>query len=1336
MSKHFSPSQRFYAVALVVLLVLGIAGVWRVWGDTIMGMTLRSNDALEQGLVAHYTFDGDSITSVADFATWYDTNYTHRRKVTVESGQVGTTTTSFAIAATTTQNGFKHTSAGGYVRTNDGRDIIMVDATHTTLLDYYQERYSSSTGAVTYWVRTEVNASTDKDFYVYYGYAGASDISNKTGVWSGSSAHVVYDMNENPAIDNCSTYEICDASGNNRHGSTTATWVSGDSVTGRIGQALQFNGTTHKIESIAFNVGAINHQSMMYWAKHDAASPGWEEVMYKANSIMELYIDSNNKFHAYMGNGGSWHSSAVVATAAPTDYNLWHHYAGVYNGSNVRLYRDGVEVASTSETGNFNSSNDKLQLGTPTDGREFAGALDDVRMYDNALTAGDITTIHNNTRNNSTFLTWGPEEAQAKTYTVTNRVGSPNATLYTASSSTEPAFVPGSLGQGMSFNGTTDYASSTASLGSVQTVAFWVYLATTTASQRLINLTSSQRIETNSSGNVVCTSCTGATIYVDGSTASANIPRTGEWHHVTVTFSSLTANNFQMGRAGGVLMGGSLDDVRAYSRALSAAEVTRLYGLGATTRVGVSLDGGNKEGMLAWWTFDGPDRTGAAGTAPWYDSTYAYRRKITAVPSFVATTSSGFQLVATTTIADLKYTSHGGKVQSTTGVDIIFVNADNDAVVPYYQETYSSSTGAITYWLKMAVSSTTDSDVYMYYGKSGAADQSSESGVWTGNGIKHVWDMSENPSTTNCSTYEVCDSTSNAMHMDTDAAMAANDSVTGQVGRAITFNGTTENLRSASTSNPSNTLITAMAWVRNNASSPTKSGILRKAQGSNYEFELMVNNSVADTWLQTYVFKGGAFYRMLNDTAMVSGWNTWHHVAFTYDSGASRAYMYRDGSQTTSSTTFSGALDDTGDRPFWIALTSDGFRWAGQLDDIRVYTYALSYADMLTIYNNTSDNSSFFQWSAEESLANRNVVSFTDMSGNNQTATSSTVELTQGSIGQAGLYNGIYASVASPSLGSGLKTIAFWVRFATTTASQAIIQLDSTARIETNSSRNIVCTNCTSPTIYVNGSTASANIPRTGEWYHVAVTVSAGVAGTTFRMGYAPSGSQYLGGALDDVRVYSRVLSQDEITRLYGLGATTRVGVSAPTAANDSGLVAWWTMDGRSVDLSQNTAELRDSSGNARHADWRNHATTTTQGVSGQAILFDGINDLATTTASLGSVQTVTFWVRFSTTTASQAITNLVGTTRIETNSSGDVVCTGCTGPTIYVNGSTASANIPRTGEWYHVAVTFTALTASGFELGRANGGSIYFGGALDDVRVYSRALTATEILRLYGLAR
>ncbi|MBN1274966.1 DUF4038 domain-containing protein [Candidatus Woesearchaeota archaeon] len=76
----------------------------------------------------------------------------------------------------------------------------------------------------------------------------------------------------------------------------------------------------------------------------------------------------------------------------------WHHVAGVYGQGRMTLYYDGVAVASkTLSTGTVGETSNPVWIGgQPTDptNRPFPGMIDDVRVYERALTAAEIAGLH------------------------------------------------------------------------------------------------------------------------------------------------------------------------------------------------------------------------------------------------------------------------------------------------------------------------------------------------------------------------------------------------------------------------------------------------------------------------------------------------------------------------------------------------------------------------------------------------------------------------------------------------------------------------------------------------------------------------------------------------------------------------------------------------------------------------------------------------------------------------------------------------------------------------------------------------------------------------------
>jgi hypothetical protein len=72
----------------------------------------------------------------------------------------------------------------------------------------------------------------------------------------------------------------------------------------------------------------------------------------------------------------------------------WIHVAAVYDGAQMRLYQDGVEVGNTSKIGNIDQNAVAVWIGRNPDGkRPFDGRIDEVYIYDQALTAAEIQVL-------------------------------------------------------------------------------------------------------------------------------------------------------------------------------------------------------------------------------------------------------------------------------------------------------------------------------------------------------------------------------------------------------------------------------------------------------------------------------------------------------------------------------------------------------------------------------------------------------------------------------------------------------------------------------------------------------------------------------------------------------------------------------------------------------------------------------------------------------------------------------------------------------------------------------------------------------------------------------
>lgn len=216
------------------------------------------------------------------------------------------------------------------------------------------------------------------------------------------------------------------------------------------------------------------------------------------------------------------------------------------------------------------------------------------------------------------------------------------------------------------------------------------------------------------------------------------------------------------------------------------------------------------------------------------------------------------------------------------------------------------------------------------------------------------------------------------------------------------------------------------------------------------------------------------------------------------------------------------------------------------------------------------------------------------------------------------------------------------------------------------------------------------------------------------------NGSTYMGGSMDDTRVYNRALSSTEIEQLYRQNQET---VGAPEASKviNNGLVGYWPLNG--PDISGTTAYDRSGNGNNGTIT----GATVTLGKLGQGLSFNGSSANVAVGNTSQTINSVSFWTK--PTSTSQYLIDLDGGTHYVRINSGTITATGFASPTIYVDGS-ANSTISDTN-WHNIIITTaTAFSASNMTIGLA--ASNYFSGLLDDVRIYNRALSDSEISNLY----
>ncbi len=110
--------------------------------------------------------------------------------------------------------------------------------------------------------------------------------------------------------------------------------------------------------------------------------------------------DENYEYHLNTnGTINWWYSFGAFNSTAAAPLNQWTHIALVYRSGSQTIYINGVAAGTNNSTGNLITQNDPFFIGTDLnfDSRTFDGFIDEVRIYNQALTASQVQSTMNAT---------------------------------------------------------------------------------------------------------------------------------------------------------------------------------------------------------------------------------------------------------------------------------------------------------------------------------------------------------------------------------------------------------------------------------------------------------------------------------------------------------------------------------------------------------------------------------------------------------------------------------------------------------------------------------------------------------------------------------------------------------------------------------------------------------------------------------------------------------------------------------------------------------------------------------------------------------------------------
>lgn len=316
----------------------------------------------------------------------------------------------------------------------------------------------------------------------------------------------------------------------------------------------------------------------------------------------------------------------VQVPASTFSNNLWYHVTGLYDGTNLSLYINGkLAVTTTAQKGyTITESSTRLCFAAESQpsscsGDNYSGSINDVRIYNRGLSAGEISQLYDSYNSQINLGTSGGSSGQSVNLTK-GLVGywpfngnAKDATPYSNNGTVTGATLTtdrfGNANSAYQLGNTNEYISvgSPATYSNLTTTGFtyniWL-MRTADSTYKYPEIMGADAthyyygIRSQTSGGSIAFEF-GKAPY-DGSSFTAlyigSMPSDGTWHMYTVTYDGTTIKTYKDGVYAGQAAtalnpsfggldfsdsnaewNGTMDDARVYNRPLSSGEIQALY---------------------------------------------------------------------------------------------------------------------------------------------------------------------------------------------------------------------------------------------------------------------------------------------------------------------------------------------------------------------------------------------------------------------------------------------------------------------------------------------------------------------------------------------------------------------------------------------------------------------------------------------------------------------------------------------------------------------------------------------------------------------------------------
>ncbi|MCP5299107.1 MAG: DUF1566 domain-containing protein [Chromatiaceae bacterium] len=431
-------------------------------------------------------------------------------------------------------------------------------------------------------------------------------------------------------LDETSGTTAADSSGNGNNGTMQGSLnATNDSVAGKVGTALKFDGVNDYVDTADYSFSKTDSFTFSLWYNPSNAggddvlfgkpdSGGWEYNLGSVggNGLVFYYYNTSAAAGIYISK-----SNALVN-------DKWHHLVVTYDGSSAKttMYINGTQAAvTTGVSGTLINRANKLHIGHGyyTAGSSYyaAGKIDDFRIYNRALDESEIQCLAGVgpcSLNMGLVGHWKLDETSG-TVAADNSGNGNNGTMQGSLNATNDS-VAGKVGTALKFDGMDDYINIGTStiLDGVSAVSVSAWVKTTDIGAIFTDHYSDSFWETVELGTDHFIVNSSNALGTRQMVSFAESIKDDSWHHVVGVWDGSdielydngvlantasapsspwnSARPFTIGARMSSVAPGThselealIDDVRIYSRALSASEVSQLYCQGVPGKASYNL---------------------------------------------------------------------------------------------------------------------------------------------------------------------------------------------------------------------------------------------------------------------------------------------------------------------------------------------------------------------------------------------------------------------------------------------------------------------------------------------------------------------------------------------------------------------------------------------------------------------------------------------------------------------------------------------------------------------------------------------------------------------------